>query len=52
MSDVKINADEIPEYAIKRLCELVKRYFENPEVWEDYEKWLAEYKKKKANAAE
>ena len=47
-----VDVRKIPEHEATHLARAtlraVKRYFEIPGVQEDYEKWLIEYKKRKA----
>lgn len=47
-----VDVRKIPEHEAAHLARAtlraVKRYFEIPGVQEDYEKWLIEYKKRKA----
>lgn len=49
-----VNVSKIPESEATHLARAtlraVTRYFEIPGVKEDYEKWLVEYKKRKAAA--
>ena len=46
-NEVRINVDEIPDAVFEIACRIldtaVRRYFEQPGVKEDYEKWLPTY---------
>lgn len=50
--DVSARLEEIPPHIINRWSRVtvwaVHRFFAKPGVREDYEKWLAEYRKKQA----
>ena len=51
-SEVAIRINEIPksdaEHLARATLQAVERYFKNPEVQADYQKWLAEYRIRKA----
>lgn len=55
-SDVKVLPKEIPDHRLEILARAtiraVRRYFALPGVQEDYEKWLAEYKKRQETQGE
>lgn len=48
---IQICTNSIPQNAIDNLCrelgQAVIKYFENPEVKTDFEKWLVLYRKRK-----
>ena len=51
-ANVAVSPENMPDYRIRTLARqtlhAVERYFALPGVQEDYEKWLVEYRKRKA----
>ena len=50
-ASVRIDTQDMPTHRVdilaRQTCRAVWRFFEQPGVKEDYERWLAEYKKAK-----